>query len=285
MKLLGFQNIDTLSSLHNISSASFIYPTEEVIKGSTQLFSALLKSCLKMNKLALTRAVMRKNAGPVICALLPQEEVIDSEDGSQIMPNGFYLIPLPFADDLRSPPDVVGAEATEEQIEASAAWLKKLRRKAGYDPNEYENPYFNLMRRNIESQALDEPLDESDIKNDKTMPPVEQMEKRAGYLIDNWKNSLAWNVKTEPVAAPDVKVKEEDVRSSPSKSNKRKKDEAIDVGVDDGEFLQRWRSKQLDKCRLDELKGFCRTHGLGLQGRKAELIERITEKLQSSYGK
>lgn len=274
MKLLGFQDLDTLSVMHNVSSASFIYPTEDIVKGSTKLFSALLKSCLKKKKLALVRAVMRKNAGPVICALIPQEEVVDSQDGSQIMPNGFYLIPLPFADDLRSPPDVINAKATEDQIEASAAWLKKLRKKSGYDANEYENPYFRLMRKNIESQALDEPMDEDDLKKDKTLPPVEQMEKRAGNLIDNWRRT--WDFKKEEP----VRVKEEEEVGS----QKRKKDNVTEVGMDDGPFLEKMRSNQLEKCRLDELKSFCRANHLTVQGRKAELIMRIKEKLTRSYG-
>ncbi|TIB21786.1 hypothetical protein E3P89_02437 [Wallemia ichthyophaga] len=274
MKLLGFQDLDTLSVMHNVSSASFIYPTEDIVKGSTKLFSALLKSCLKKKKLALVRAVMRKNAGPVICALIPQEEVVDNQDGSQIMPNGFYLIPLPFADDLRSPPDVINAKATEDQIEASAAWLKKLRKKSGYDANEYENPYFRLMRKNIESQALDEPMDEDDIKKDKTLPPVEQMEKRAGNLIDNWRRT--WDFKKEEP----VRVKEEEEVGS----QKRKKDDVTEVGMDDGPFLEKMRYNQLEKCRLDELKSFCRANHLPVQGRKAELIMRIKEKLTRSYG-
>lgn len=47
---------------------------------------------------------MRKNASPIFCALSPQEEIVDVDDGSQITPPGFYLIPLPFSDYLRDPP-------------------------------------------------------------------------------------------------------------------------------------------------------------------------------------
>ncbi|TIC35836.1 ATP-dependent DNA helicase ii [Wallemia mellicola] len=278
LKLLGFQDIDTLSPLHNVGTASFIYPTEDLIEGSTRTFSALLKSCLKLKKLALVRTVMRKNAAPIISALLPQEEVIDSDDGSQISPNGFYLIPLPFADDLRSVPQIENMKANDEQTEAAGRWLKKLRKKSGYDPKEYENPYFRLLRRNIESQALDEPLDENDVKNDKTLPPIEQMKDRAGGLIDEWKSTLGWDVvKVDPEV--------EEAKLADVKPNKRKIDATLDNDVDDSAFIQKWRANQLDKCRLDDLKNFCRSHGLKVQGRKSDLIERISAKLESSYGK
>lgn len=76
---------------------------------------------------AVCRYVPRANAMPRLCALLPQVSYIPlgltfcyqfeevNEDGVQVAPPGFHLIPLPFADDLRhidlseSHPDVEDA--------------------------------------------------------------------------------------------------------------------------------------------------------------------------------
>ena len=74
---------------------------------------------IKKNKIGLVLALPRRNSSPVFCALLPQ--VLNSYQSGHVIfltylqeekedetgwtePAGFHLIPLPFADDIRSAP-------------------------------------------------------------------------------------------------------------------------------------------------------------------------------------
>ena len=54
---------------------------------------------VKKKVMGLALGVVRRNSTPTICAILPQEE-----DQEEMDPGGFHLIPLPFADDIRSAP-------------------------------------------------------------------------------------------------------------------------------------------------------------------------------------
>lgn len=71
----------------------------QVIKGSTRLYVALLNSCLRLGKVAICRLIPRQTAGPTFVALLPQEAK-PLPSGNEL-PKGFFVIPLPFADDMR----------------------------------------------------------------------------------------------------------------------------------------------------------------------------------------
>jgi len=87
--------------------------------GSKRTFSALLKTMINKKKMALVLALMRRNASPTFCALLPQVknprwrafvapfllitlQAEKIEEGGWNEPPGFHLIPLPFADDIRA---------------------------------------------------------------------------------------------------------------------------------------------------------------------------------------
>jgi ATP-dependent DNA helicase 2 subunit 1 len=61
---------------------------------------ALIREMIKEDKIAIVRFIPRENSIVRFCALVPQEEKIDEEDGFQTPP-GFQLIFLPFADDIR----------------------------------------------------------------------------------------------------------------------------------------------------------------------------------------
>lgn len=90
IKLLGFKDASELAIEDNIKHATFIYPDEQVYivllafdivtyssttqaySGSKRTFNALLKTLVKKNKIGLVRVLLRSNASPLICALVPQ---------------------------------------------------------------------------------------------------------------------------------------------------------------------------------------------------------------------
>ena len=101
IKLLGFKDRSELTFEDNVRHSLFIYPDEDSYAGSRRTFTALLSSMVKKGKIGLVCALTRRNASPSFCALLPQEE---DKSGGWAEPSGFHLIPLPFADDIRTAP-------------------------------------------------------------------------------------------------------------------------------------------------------------------------------------
>jgi ATP-dependent DNA helicase 2 subunit 1 len=95
--LLGFKPMDAVKWHYNIRHAMFIYPDEETISGSTSLFTHLLERLFVAKKVAICRLIPRKNGQPRLVALIPQWNELD-------IPDGFHVIPLPFADDKRKIP-------------------------------------------------------------------------------------------------------------------------------------------------------------------------------------
>lgn len=93
-----------------------------MITGSTRVYHALLRSCLRLNKVAICRFIPRQTSGPALVALLPQETVtIGPQNSATVFPEGFYAIQLPYADDQREPPMPMQTALPEEVRPYSAS--------------------------------------------------------------------------------------------------------------------------------------------------------------------
>ena len=176
IRILGFKPIDMLQDWARVKPATFIYPSEEEYVGSTRTFSALQQSLLRKKMMGLVWFIARRNAAPVIAALLPGAEKLGPQ-GEQIIPAGLWLYPLPFADDIRNNPD------TNTSITAPDILKDKMRLvvqqlqlpKAEYDPSKYPNPYLQWHYRVLQAMALNEDMPET--PEDKTIPRYKQIHK------------------------------------------------------------------------------------------------------------
>ena len=104
LRVIGFKPMSMLPIWANYKHNTFIYPSEEEFVGSTRVFSALQQKLLKDQKFGLAWFIPRRNAVPTLAAVFPGDEK-RSDEGEQIMPPGLWIKPLPFADDIREPPD------------------------------------------------------------------------------------------------------------------------------------------------------------------------------------
>ncbi|KAG5652752.1 hypothetical protein H0H81_003839 [Sphagnurus paluster] len=207
----------------------------KVYAGSKRTFSALLKSMVKKKKIGLVLALTRRNSTPTFCALLPQEEKIDEAGWTD--PAGFHLIPLPFADDIRAATVVKAARASDEVKDAARAWIDKLSVKNGaYPPDSYPNPALAYHNTQLEASAFREEYD-PDSFEDLTLPKYEMIHKRAGALMKAWKTVLVNDASADIVDAVVA-------------GTKRK----ADVSVDEAEIRSKYRSDNLGKMRVDQLK-------------------------------
>jgi len=190
--LLGFKPLACLKLHHYVKPSYFIYPNEETINGSTPLFTALLTKCLERNVMAICRYTARSNSSPALAALIPQKE--ESEDNLQVIPEGFHVLILPFAEDLRHLPfDNEPVVADHDQIDIAKKIIQKL--KFPYRPENFENPVLQTHWHNVESLAID--LDAPEKTIDYAKPDDDLIEDRAGKLIESFK-SLVFPAGYEP---------------------------------------------------------------------------------------
>ncbi len=140
IKVVGFKPMSMLDMWANLRPSTFIYPSEDDYVGSTRVFSALQQKLLKDRKMGIAWFVARKNATPQIAAVLPGAEKLD-EHGSQTVPPGMWIVPLPFADDIRQNPETNLIRAAENLIDLMRNVVQQLQLpKARYDPSKYPNP-------------------------------------------------------------------------------------------------------------------------------------------------
>ncbi|KAL8670718.1 MAG: hypothetical protein Q9168_004767, partial [Polycauliona sp. 1 TL-2023] len=167
IRILGFKPMSMLPLWANMKPATFIYPSEEDYIGSTRVFAALHAKLLSSQKIGITWFIARKNAAPVLAALYPGPESLD-DNGLEILPPGLWLIPLPYADDIRQNPEITTLiRAPEPLIDHMRLVIQQLQLpKAKFDPSKYPNPSLQWHYRILQAMALGEDLPE--MPDDKT---------------------------------------------------------------------------------------------------------------------
>ncbi|CAL1529577.1 unnamed protein product [Lymnaea stagnalis] len=183
--LMGFKPRASLKKYYHVKPAQFIYPDENKLAGSTTLFTALLKKCLDRDVTPIAKYIPSRNLPPRFVTLLPQDEEVD-EHKVQITPPGFHVIFLPFADDFRKLTYDETPRATKEQIAKAKEIIKKMTFK--FNSENFENPVLQNHWRNIEALALQR--DEPEELVDLTIPPTEELIKKAGKVLDEFKDMV-----------------------------------------------------------------------------------------------
>ncbi|XP_072127945.1 X-ray repair cross-complementing protein 6 [Mobula birostris] len=261
--LIGFKPLSLLKKHHHIRSPQFIYPEEELITGSTTLFSALLTKCLERNMCAICRYTSRRNTPPRFVAMVPQEEQLDDQK-MQTMPSGFHLIFLPFADDIRKVSFTEKVVANRDQIEKMKRVVQKLRFK--YRPESFENPVIQKHFRNLEALALD--FEEPEEMEDLTLPKNNVIDERIGQLAEEF-TSLVYPPDYNPNAKGHQKRRLDD---SAGRAEKKAK---VEVSLGEDEIRQHLQSGTLGKLTVPVLKEVCKQYGLK-GSKKQELLDAIS---------
>lgn len=140
IRIIGFKPISLLPIWASLKQSTFIYPSEEDYVGSTRVFSALHQKLLRDEKMGVAWFIARKNAAPVIAALLPGAEKAD-EHGQQLIPAGMWIVPLPYADDIRQNPETTTVRAPDDLVDHMRSVVQQLQLPKGeYHPEKYPNP-------------------------------------------------------------------------------------------------------------------------------------------------
>jgi len=273
LKLICFKKQTQLRWSDFVRSSNFIYPDETVIKGSKNLFAALLHKCHERNVIPICSYKSRQVSMPYFVALDPQMETRDPDDGSQTNPPGFCLFYLPFEDDFRSisSPNLPQFEPTEEQVNAGVKIIKKLKLK-NYDVEQFENPTLQAHYRMIESLALFK-TDEEDIV-DTTMPDFEMQKYRLGD------RSMLFNEAVKPTSELIQLVNENTGQKrpcakSPANGGSKKTKVAEDVDL---KCMQAFaEAKKIGSLNIDKLKAFLKAVGVAVNSKmkKGDLVQEV----------
>ncbi|KAF9650204.1 Ku DNA-binding complex, Ku70 subunit [Thelephora ganbajun] len=255
IQLLGFKDYSELLFEDNIKHSTFIYPDEDAYSGSRCTFSALLKSMVKRRKIGLVLTLFWQNSTPSFCAMVPQEEDLEENE-----PGGFHLIPLPFADDIRSAPIEEAARASNQLAEAAESWITKLslKKESGYPVDSNPNPALAYHNLQLEAAAFREEFNPGTFE-DLTLPNYRAMHKRAGILLQTWRD-LVDSDKPPSMIAVTI-------------GSKRK----MEIGVDETEIRSMYESGKLSKLVVEQLKAFLRHKGENVSGKKSDLVERVAK--------
>ncbi|XP_015716581.1 X-ray repair cross-complementing protein 6 isoform X1 [Coturnix japonica] len=259
--LIGFKPLAMLKQHHHIRPSQFMYPEESLVTGSTTLFNALLMKCLEKEVMALCRYIARRNTPPRFVALVPQEEEVD-EQKVQIAPPGFHIVFLPYADDKRNVDFTEKVPANREQVDKMKEIIQKLRFR--YRTDSFENPVLQQHFRNLEALALD--MLEPEQAEDLTMPKTEEMSRRLGNLVEEFK---------QLVYPPDYNPEGKAAKRKQAGDGQAEKKPKIEISEDSlRSYVQ---SGTLGKLTVSALKDVCRHYRLRSGGKKQELIDALTE--------
>ncbi|KAF2198884.1 DNA-dependent protein kinase [Delitschia confertaspora ATCC 74209] len=287
IRIIGFKPMSSLPIWANTNKATFIYPSEADYIGSTRVFSALQQKLISSKKMGVAWFIPRRNAAPTIAAIIPGEEKY-GDDGEQVMPPGLWLVPLPFADDLRQCPEQTILKSTDELTDIMSKVIHQLQLPKGvYDPSRYPNPDLQWFYRILQAMALEEEL--PDHPEDKTIPKYRQIDKRAGQYIEEFGAAfkeemtiLRSSNRGDIIRGP-LKKRGADSEDAPAvhgKLAKRVKTEGKSQG--DGDDLAEMNRKgTLSKTTVAVLKDWLSERGQSTSGKKADLIERVQEYLDS----
>ena len=283
LKLLGFKRItaQSLPAWARTNRSTFLYPSEEDYIGSTRVFSALHASLLASRKMGVAWHVARKNAAPVLVALLAGAER-RSEAGDQEMPAGLWMVPLPFADDIRAVPAYPRAAPSDLLIDKMRAVVQQLQLPRGrFVPARYPNPALQWHYRVLQAMALEDDL--PDRPEDKTVPRYRQIHKRAGPYVLDWGRQLEadhceWeqregrgNAHGALSKRPAPVKSEDDAGAAPAKKARTDAD-----GLAEDHVRSAWKADRIAKFTVAELKAFAAARGITASGgRKADLVEAI----------
>lgn len=292
IRIIGFKPISSLPLWTNTNKATFIYPSEADYIGSTRVFSALQQKLLKSKKMGLVWYIARRNAAPILAALVPAEEKIN-EDGEQSMPPGLWLVPLPFADDLRQFPDQGEAplKTTDALTDKMRLIIEQLQLPKGvYDPSKYPNPDLQWFYRILQAMALEEELPEQ--PDDKTVPRYKQIDKRCGGYIEDYgkefqeaftqqqKSSLAHRSKpATKKRTPAADAAEKPAKRVKKEATVKDEDGGDDAGLTDQQMADLNNKGQISKQTVAALKDFLGKRNQSTVGKKADLLERVQEYL------
>ncbi|KAJ1566204.1 X-ray repair cross-complementing protein 6, partial [Nowakowskiella sp. JEL0078] len=194
---------------------------------------------------------------------------VNTEVGQEYPP-GFHVIYLPFTDDIRSL-DILTPMSTvsDDALNLATGLIKKLNLKK-YHPANYENPGLQKHYANLQALALKK--DTVDEINDQTLPKTEEIEKRAGKLLQSFKLEVLDGHELTLPKATSSKRKAD--RTTEGESKKAKTSTGFST-----EYIKKiFNEEKLASLTIPILVEFAKSIGMKkIPKKKADLVSQVEE--------
>jgi hypothetical protein len=178
--LVGFRPRNSLKVHHNLKESVFVVADDQRVLNSSKFTDALIKEMIALDRVAIVKLRLNKSSSMRFGALIPQQERGANE--SDFTPNGFHLIVLPFANELRQV-DLKffdsGHDVTDEELAVATELVSELT-VDDFDPRNFENPAIQKFYRVLQALSLQQ--DEIEPFFDSLEPDVEGMESKIDVL-------------------------------------------------------------------------------------------------------
>jgi ATP-dependent DNA helicase 2 subunit 1 len=294
LRIIGFKPQTILPFWASVDKSTFIYPSEEDYVGSTRVFAALWQKLLKDEKMGIAWYIARVNAKPQLVGMLPSRERLDDVTKQQVIPAGLWLYPLPYADDIRNPPEMPPPLVSPDNlVDMMRVVIQQLQLPgAKYEPAKYPNPALQWHYRILQAMALEEEIPEFRDGDDKTIPKYRQIDKRAGEYVVEWGVALEEQCRVmgkEKASKPHgagVKREADDEKGGATKKAKagagqtRSSGRDMLGGMSADQLKKQVEDGKLAKATVAELRELLSSKGLETKGVKSVLMDRIEEWLE-----
>ena len=312
LTILGFKSRDSIPFYHTISKTFLIYPNDADVKGSENAFMNLHAAMLRKNVLAVGEALLRESSQSRLVAIYPFVE-------TDHLPPGMYVNYLPFEDDMRSVvPDAASIEFHEQKqrrtrkfdgCELPHSNRPESNNDAGIKQEESNEVKYDdvLFSQNDDQNIATGIISSAELVNAainligrqsiSSAEIGEDFENAALIEFFSYLKSIAFDTIKEEnnydtLVNRDVisKIAGEQIRAfdsllpmdtkQPKGSTSRKRTRKIvpdDSGID---WIELYRTDEIESCTIHSLKKYLRSVGLPISGRKDDLVQRVEESLE-----
>ncbi|KAI1312445.1 SPOC like C-terminal domain-containing protein [Xylaria venustula] len=283
IRIVGFKARSLLKFWASIKKSTYIFPSEEGYVGSTRVFTAVWQKLLKSKKVGVAWHIARKNGNPQLVAVIPSRATSDAKSGTQYMPAGLWLYPIPFVDDVRDGPETGRVIRTTNALtDRMNKVVQQLQLPGGtYNPSKYPNPALQWHYKILQALALEDVV--PDQPEDATVPKYRAIHKRCGGYIQEWSqvaSDVLGQIQEQKQIKRELESHEDDDERRPAKRARaatKKSGNTGEDGLNSAELRQRYDAGTLSKLTVTELRSAMTGRGLDTRGLKKDLVERLEQ--------
>jgi ATP-dependent DNA helicase 2 subunit 1 len=284
LRIIGFKSLEYVLNLPPLGHSCFLYPQENRIFGSSKVVAGMIDRMIERKLCAICHYIPKANSQPLVAALIPQPEVMDSETGRQEKSPGFFLVRLPFQEEVRplSLPDtnvgfVMSKDASidrvrQEQVHAAIRVVEGVSEEE-WVPEILDNPALQQCYVSLEAMALNLPASEVGRVTDLLGPDPSKIEAVDERRIQDWLKSLNLS-DTSACSLSSGLIKKEESRAKSSIKEEQLSQYTIE------QIRQLVSDGQIERLTVTEMKGIIRSFpdvfkNVSTAGKKADLLEKI----------
>ncbi|KAI0879435.1 SPOC like C-terminal domain-containing protein [Hypoxylon argillaceum] len=283
IRIIGFKDRALLKFWASIKKSIYIFPSEESYVGSTRVFTALWQKLLKSKKVGIAWHIARKNGNPQLVAIIPSRATSDEKSGTQYMPAGLWLYPIPFVDDVRDGPEIGNVIRTTNALtDKMNKVVQQLQLPGGiYNPSKYPNPALQWHYKILQALALEDVV--PDQPEDATVPKYRAIHKRCGGYIQEWSqvaDDVVGQIQEQNKIKRELERDGEEDEPRPAKKPRTtttKDKNAGEDGLSNAELRKRYDTGTLMKLTVAELRSAMSDRGLDTKGLKKDLVDKLEQ--------